>query len=403
MAEFVLAEREKSFSTAYQWYALGVLFIVYVCNFIDRSVLALLAQSIKEDLQISDTLLGLLGGFAFALFYTAFGIPIARLADKGNRRNILVACVSVWSAATALCGMAQSYTFLLLARIGVAVGEAGGSPPAHSMISDMFAQHRRATALGIYALGIPVGSMIGALAGGLINDAMSWRAAFVVVGLPGLLLAILVRFTLKEPPRGVSEPVRVDARAAPAIARSVPLPVAPAQFSLAGAERGFSGFRQLRRRRVDSADVRAQPWTQQHADRHGVVLARRAERDRHVRGRLVRRSPGRSRRALVHVVAGGDDVALDTVHRIHLSNERSLARVLGDDDFEHTRIVLARADVFADAGPRRIAHAGGGRIDHVVRAQPDRHGFRAVVRRRGIRPAERAHARSDSTRCAGRW
>ena len=217
MAEVVRVGREKSFSTAYQWYALGVLFVVYVCNFIDRSVLALLAQSIKEDLQISDTLLGLLGGFAFALFYTAFGIPIARLADTGNRRNILVACVSIWSTATALCGMAQSYLFLLLARIGVAIGEAGGSPPAHSMISDMFAQHRRATALGIYALGIPVGSMIGALAGGLLNDRMSWRAAFVVVGLPGLLLAILVRFTLKEPPRGVSEPVRVEAGETPGI------------------------------------------------------------------------------------------------------------------------------------------------------------------------------------------
>jgi len=218
MAEVTLAGREKSFSNAYQWYALGVLFLVYVFNFIDRSVLALLAQSIKEDLQISDTMLGLLSGFAFALFYTGFGIPIARLADKGNRRNILVICLSIWSAATALCGLAQSYSHLLLARIGVAVGEAGGSPPSHSMISDMFPQHRRATALGIYALGIPVGSMIGALAGGLINDAMSWRAAFVVVGLPGLLLAVVVRMTLKEPPRGVSETVRVVAGEAPPIA-----------------------------------------------------------------------------------------------------------------------------------------------------------------------------------------
>ena len=109
MAEVTVAGREKSFSTAYQWYALGVLFVVYVFNFIDRSVLALLAQSIKEDLQISDTALGLLGGLAFAVFYTGLGIPIARLADKGNRRNILVVCLSIWSAATALCGLAQSY------------------------------------------------------------------------------------------------------------------------------------------------------------------------------------------------------------------------------------------------------------------------------------------------------
>jgi predicted MFS family arabinose efflux permease len=218
MAEAAVLDREKSFSAAYQWYALGVLFVVYVFNFIDRSVLALLAQSIKDDLQISDTAIGLLGGLAFAVFYTALGVPIARLADKGSRRNILVVCLSIWSAMTALCGLAQSFTFLLLARIGVAIGEAGGSPPSHSMISDMFPQHRRATALGIYALGIPVGSMIGALAGGWINDAFDWRTAFVLVGLPGLLIAVLVRLTLKEPPRGVSEPTRVTAGATPPVA-----------------------------------------------------------------------------------------------------------------------------------------------------------------------------------------
>ena len=223
MAEAAVVDREKSFSTAYQWYALGVLFVVYVFNFIDRSVLALLAQSIKDDLQISDTAIGLLGGLAFAVFYTAFGIPIARLADKGNRRNILVVCLSIWSAMTALCGLAQSFTYLLLARIGVAIGEAGGSPPSHSMISDMFPQHRRATALGIYALGIPVGSMIGALAGGWINDAFDWRTAFVVVGLPGLLIAVLVRLTLKEPPRGVSEPHARRGRCGAAGRRRVPL------------------------------------------------------------------------------------------------------------------------------------------------------------------------------------
>jgi predicted MFS family arabinose efflux permease len=218
MAEAVILDREKAFSSAYQWYALGVLFLVYVFNFIDRSVLALLAQSIKEDLQVSDTAIGLLGGLAFAVFYTALGVPIARLADKGNRRNILVVCLSIWSSMTALCGLAQSFTYLLLARIGVAIGEAGGSPPSHSMISDMFPQHRRATALGIYALGIPVGSMIGALAGGWINDAFNWRTAFVLVGLPGLLIAVLVRLTLREPPRGVSEPTRIAAGVTPPVA-----------------------------------------------------------------------------------------------------------------------------------------------------------------------------------------
>ncbi len=258
MAEATLSERTRGFSTAYQWYALGVLFVVYVFNFIDRSVLALLAQSIKDDLQISDAALGLLGGLAFAVFYTGLGVPIARLADRGNRRNILVVCLSIWSAMTALCGFAQSYLHLLAARIGVAIGEAGGSPPSHSMISDMFPQSRRATALGIYALGIPVGSMIGALAGGVLNDLMSWRAAFIVVGVPGLLLALIVRLTLREPPRGLSEPVgiplrdpvgepvrgpeRVEAASAPPVAQVFRLLWQRSSFRWLSISAGFQAF-----------------------------------------------------------------------------------------------------------------------------------------------------------------
>src|SRR5262249_26985507 len=162
----------------------GLLFVVYVFNFIDRSILAILIEPIKHDLNVSDSALGFLGGLAFALFYTALGVPIARLADKHVRRNILVVCISIWSGMTALCGFAQNYVQLLFARIGVAVGEAGGSPPSHSMISDIFPLQSRATALGIYALGIPVGSMIGTLAGGWINDAFDWRTAFRIVGVP---------------------------------------------------------------------------------------------------------------------------------------------------------------------------------------------------------------------------
>jgi predicted MFS family arabinose efflux permease len=215
MAEASATERAKSFSPAYQWYALSLLFVVYVCNFIDRSVLALLTQSIKEELHVSDGALGILGGLAFAVFYTTLAIPIARLADRRSRRDILVVCLSIWSAMTALCGLAQSYLYLLIGRIGVAIGEAGGSPPSHSMISDMFEQQRRATALGIYALGIPVGSMIGALAGGWVNAHYGWRAAFMMVGLPGLLLAIVVRMTLREPRRGASDPAHADATTVP--------------------------------------------------------------------------------------------------------------------------------------------------------------------------------------------
>jgi len=197
-------------------YALALLFVVYVLNFIDRSILNILAQPIKEDLGLLDWHIGLMGGIAFALFYTAFGIPIARLADTRNRRNIIAVCLAIWSAMTAVCGLAQNFWQLLLARVGVAVGEAGGSPPAHSMISDLFASDRRATALGLYALGIPVGTMLGNLLGGWINEAMDWRTAFVAVGVPGVLMALVLRFTMNEPPRGVSDQVaRARAEAPP--------------------------------------------------------------------------------------------------------------------------------------------------------------------------------------------
>ena len=154
------------FGKAYRAYALGLLVVVYVFNFIDRSILGILVQPIKEDLGASDTMMGFLGGIAFATFYTFMGIPLARMADKGSRRNVLAVCLALWSGATALCGLAQTFFHLLLARIGVAVGEAGGSPSSHSMISDMYEPDRRATALAIYALGIPIGTMLGNLGGG---------------------------------------------------------------------------------------------------------------------------------------------------------------------------------------------------------------------------------------------
>lgn len=190
----------------YAWYVLTLLTVVYVFNFIDRNILAILGQSIKDDLNISDTAFGFLGGIAFAFFYTFLGIPIARLADKNSRVTILSVCLAIWSGMTAICGLAQNFWFLLIARIGVAVGEAGGSPPSHSIISDLFPPEKRGTALGIYALGIPIGSAIGFLAGGWINEFFGWRMAFFVIGVPGLLLALFVYLTVREPPRGMSEP-----------------------------------------------------------------------------------------------------------------------------------------------------------------------------------------------------
>lgn len=187
------------------YYALVILTIVYSFNFIDRQLLAILQESIKADLLLSDSQLGLLTGFAFALFYVTAGIPIARWADHSNRRNIVSLALFVWSGMTALSGLVQNYGQLLLARIGVGVGEAGGSPPSHSMISDMFPENQRASALGFYSTGVSIGILFGFLFGGWLNEFFGWRTAFMVVGIPGVLLALVVRFTLKEPARGQSE------------------------------------------------------------------------------------------------------------------------------------------------------------------------------------------------------
>ena len=186
-------------------YVLGVLVVVYTFNFIDRQILSILLEPIKHDLGLSDTQLGVLGGLAFALFYATLGMPIARVADRSNRRNLVAISLAVWSAMTALAGLAFNFWQLLVARIGVGVGEAGCSPASHSIISDYYPVRRRATALGIYALGIPFGTLFGLVAGGWINDFFGWRVAFFVVGLPGLLLALLVRYTIQEPARGLAE------------------------------------------------------------------------------------------------------------------------------------------------------------------------------------------------------
>jgi len=189
----------------YRGYTLFILTTVYVFNFIDRQILVILQESIKQELGLSDTQLGLMTGFTFAIFYVSFGIPIARLADKGNRRNIIATSLTIWSAFTALSGMAQNFIQLLLARIGVGIGEAGGSPPSHSIISDLYPPKKRATALAIYSTGISIGILLGFLIGGWVNQYLGWRMTFLVVGVPGILLAIILRFTLKEPPRGLSE------------------------------------------------------------------------------------------------------------------------------------------------------------------------------------------------------
>lgn len=182
--------------------ALAVLVLVYTSNFIDRTILSVLAQPIKEELALADWQLGVLGGLSFALFYSVLGLPIARLAERVDRTWIISVSLALWSAMTVLCGAAGSYLQLLACRVGVGVGEAGGTPPAHGLLSDYYPPRQRATALSVYGLGVPLGSMFGAVLGGAAAEAFGWRGAFVVVGAPGLLLAVVAKLVLKEAPRG---------------------------------------------------------------------------------------------------------------------------------------------------------------------------------------------------------
>ena len=186
-------------------YALVVLAVVYMFNFVDRQILSILLPAIRDEFQVGDTILGLLTGTAFALFYVILGIPIARLADRVNRRNLIALAVAVWSGMTALSGFAANIWQLTLARVGVGIGEAGCSPPAHSMIADYYPPEQRSSAMGFYTLGISAGIMLAYLAGGWVAQNIGWRAAFLIVGVPGLLLAFIVRFTIREPERGASE------------------------------------------------------------------------------------------------------------------------------------------------------------------------------------------------------
>ncbi|MBK7729107.1 MAG: MFS transporter [Gammaproteobacteria bacterium] len=198
-------QHSRTPSPAYANYVLVLLSLVYVVNFIDRQILAMLIVPIKEEFGVSDTALGLLSGFAFALLYTLAGIPIARWADRGSRTRIIALALTLWSAVTAACGLARSFVELALLRVLVGVGEAGGNPPSHSLIADYFPPHKRATALSIYAWGVYIGSAIAFLAGGYLVTNYSWRTAFFVVGLPGLFLAAIVALTVRELPRGTSE------------------------------------------------------------------------------------------------------------------------------------------------------------------------------------------------------
>ena len=181
--------------------AMSLLTLIYTLNFVDRQIINILAESIKVELALSDAQLGLLTGFSFALFYTVLGLPIARLADRSSRTAIISIAVFAWSFMTCLCGLAQSFVQMLLARVGVAVGESGCTPAAHSLISDWFPPQRRASALAMYSLGVPLGTLFGMALGGWIGHGLGWRVAFFVAGVPGMLLAAIAWWMLKEPAR----------------------------------------------------------------------------------------------------------------------------------------------------------------------------------------------------------
>lgn len=204
-------------SDADRRYVLVMLLVVFTTSHVDRHILNILLEAIRREFVLSDTELGLLSGVAFAIFYATLGLPVAMWADRGNRRDIIVIALGLWSAMTALCGLAQSFIQLLLFRIGVGVGEAGSNPPSHSMISDLFPPDERATAMGIFAAGANLGVLIGFPVGGWLNQLYGWRTAFLAVGMPGLVLAVIVAFTVREPERGMADHLAGKTARAPSL------------------------------------------------------------------------------------------------------------------------------------------------------------------------------------------
>lgn len=190
------------YSKKYTAWMLFLLAVTYANDYADRSVLRILAQPIKAEMNLSDTQLGLLSGLAFSVFYALFGYPLARLSEKTGRINIITACAVVWSCFTAACGTATNFAQLLFYRFGVGAGESGMAAPSHSLISDYFPPNRRTTAIALFSMGVPVGALAGVIAGGWLAEHYGWRAAFLIISIPGFLLAPLVKLTIKEPIRG---------------------------------------------------------------------------------------------------------------------------------------------------------------------------------------------------------
>jgi MFS family permease len=192
-------------STAYRNYVLFILVAVNTINFIDRTAISVLAPLFQEEFQINNTQVGLVMGIAFTAFYATLGFPIARLLDRSNRSSVMALVLAIWSGMTALCGAAANITMLFLFRVGVGIGEAGAGPAAHSLIGDYFRKIQRPAAIGFFSLGVPLGIFLGIYLGGLLVGALGWRWTFVALGAPGIVLALVVRFTVREPVRGAMD------------------------------------------------------------------------------------------------------------------------------------------------------------------------------------------------------
>lgn len=220
-----MQDQARAYSAAYKRLVTLLLMTAYTFNSMDRTIISIISQSMKLDLKLSDTQLGLLGGTAFALLYAFGGIPIARLAERVSRVNIIAVAMIVWSSLCALCGVAVAFPQLLMIRMGVGVAEAGCSPPAHSLISDYFEPAERTSALSIYSCGISLGYLLAAICGGYVAQHWGWRAACAMVGLPGILIAILIKVLVREPPRGrppaASFSLRTEARELVAVGRAL--------------------------------------------------------------------------------------------------------------------------------------------------------------------------------------
>lgn len=206
-------------SSVERWYVLGLMCLIYSINIADRYVVSTVLEPIRLELKLDDAGVAFLTGIPLALFYVAFGIPISWLADRSNRRNILALALIIWSGFTALCGISRDYLQFLLGRIGVGVGEAGGTPPSTAIVSDCFPANRRPMAMTVLALGAPLGAWLGANMAGAVANAYTWRAAFIALGVPGLLVGMLVYLTVREPPRGRLDAIVDDIK--PSVAASL--------------------------------------------------------------------------------------------------------------------------------------------------------------------------------------